>query len=46
VARHYHVESIASKVTMIIPEITIKNGLDALDIMPETSNISTYETIL
>jgi len=46
VARHYQVESRASKVTMIIPEITIKNGLDALDIIPETSNISTYETIL
>jgi transposase len=46
VARHYHAESEASKVTMIIPEITIKNGLDALNIIPETSNISTYETIL
>lgn len=46
VARHYRDESKTSKVTMIIPEINIKNRLDALDIMPETSNISTYETIL
>jgi len=46
VARHYQAESKASKVTMILPEITIKNGLDALDIIPETSNISAYETIL
>ena len=46
VARHYQTESKASKVTMILPEITIKNGLDALDIIPKTSNISTYETIL
>ena len=46
VARHYHAESKASKVKMIIPEITIKNGLGALDIMPKASNISTYETIL
>jgi hypothetical protein len=46
VARHYLTESKASKATMILPEITIKNGLDALDIIPEKSNISTYETIL
>ncbi len=46
VARHYQVESKTSKVTMIIPEISIKNRLDTLDMMPETSNISTYETIL
>jgi len=45
VGRHYQVESEASKVTMILPEITIKNGLDALDIIPETSNISIYESI-
>jgi len=46
VARHYLSESKASKAIMILPEITIKNGLDALDIIPEKSNISTYETIL
>jgi transposase len=46
VSRHYQAESKASKVTMIVPEITKKNGLDALDIIPETSNISAYETIL
>jgi transposase len=46
VARHYLTESKASKTTMILPEITIKNGLDALDIIPKKSNISTYETIL
>ena len=46
VAKHYQAESKTPKVTVIIPEITIKNGLDALDIIPETSNISTYETIL
>lgn len=46
VARHYQAESKASKVTMILPEITINKGLEALDIIPETSNISTYETIL
>jgi len=46
VARHYLTESKASKAIMILPEITIKNGLDALDIIPEKSNISTYETIL
>jgi hypothetical protein len=46
VARHYQAESKASKVTMILPEITIKRGLDALDIMPEISNISIYENIL
>lgn len=45
VGKHYQVESKASKVTMIIPEITIKNGLDTLDMIPETSNISIYETI-
>jgi transposase len=46
VARHYQSESKTSKVIVIIPEITIKNGLDALDIIPEKSKISTYETIL
>ncbi len=46
VARHYQAESKVSKATMILPEITIKDGLDALDIIPETSNISIYETIL
>jgi len=46
VARHYSAESKVSKVTMVIPEISIKNGLGALDIIPETSNISTYEAIL
>lgn len=46
VARHYLTESETHAVSVIIPEITIKNGLDALDIIPEKSNISTYETIL
>lgn len=46
VARHYQSESQVSKAIMIIPEITIKNGLDALDIIPETSDISIYENIL
>lgn len=46
VAKHYQAESKESKVTMILPEITVKDGLDALDIIPQTSNISVYETIL
>ena len=46
VAKHYQGESKISKVTMIIPEISIKNRLDTLDMMPETSSISTYENIL
>jgi hypothetical protein len=46
VGKHYQAESKASKVTMILPEITVKDGLDALDMIPQTSNISVYETIL
>lgn len=45
VARHYLAES-KTLVTVIIPEITIKNRLDAVDIIPQTSTLSTYETIL
>lgn len=46
VARHYLAESKTPMVTMIIPEITIKNRLDAVEIIPHKSAISTYETIL
>jgi transposase len=46
VARHYQAESQVPNAIMIIPEITIKNGVDALDIIPETSDISIYENIL
>lgn len=46
VARHYLAESKTPLITVIIPEITIKNRLDVVDIIPQTSTISIYETIL
>lgn len=46
VARHYLAESKTHLVTMIIPEITIKNQLNAVDFIPQKSTISTYENIL
>lgn len=47
VARHYQKETQwvgTSKV--IVPDITVKNGLNAIDFVPQVSKLTTYETIL
>lgn len=48
IARHYEKESLVYKKNdkTILPEITIRHGLDAIDLVPETSKITTYEKIL
>jgi transposase len=47
VARHYQHEFLVQHTkNNIIPEIMIKHGLDALDMVPQKSKLSTYETIL
>lgn len=47
VARHYHKQAHRqNEVKNITPEITIKQGFNALDIIPKTSELSTYEAIL
>ncbi len=47
VAHHYQKEAKwAGTGKIIVPDITIKKNLDALDFIPQASKLTTYETIL
>lgn len=47
VAHHYQKEAQwAGTGKIIVPDITIKKSLDALDFIPQVSKITTYENIL